>query len=480
MKKLLLLFSVFGILNLMAQQVSIQPANHSFQYDFPKNTIQNKAGNCSDTLLYVAAKSTSNPGILVNSATSAKTLAQYFYGNDKQDIEVTGFYFYAYADTTVPMEVYARIWAAKSDTTVVPGMLAQDTVTVQPYVGGPLNTYKVKVTFANPVVINNPNGFIVGVTNLSPKSIVMYCNNWSSNDGDFEWCSNIQIGNTWSRSYNVNVGGAPFNADALIEPFVSYTPKADFVMDTACIANGSTVRFTSDRSLIASRMYNYDAFYDIQKSKWDFGDGSPMLLGSDTTHTYAVANDYQVVLYDTLTGWYGASCEANDTDRVVTSAPVSGFTHTTNGDTAFFTNTSTNADTYLWDFGDGNTSTDVNPIHVYASTGNYIVTLVATNGCGGVINGNAVNISNVGVNNISVKNLYTIYPNPSTGNVLVKCFDVEINKIEVYNNIGQIIKHINVSNRPKTININNLNNGNYFIKVYSTKGVGVNKLQVIK
>src|SRR5690606_24650330 len=34
---------------------------------------------------------------------------------------------------------------------------------------------------------------------------------------------------------------------------------------------------------------------------------------------------------------------------------------------------------YLWDFGDGNTSTAVNPVHTYTTAGNRSVTLVVTN-----------------------------------------------------------------------------------------------------
>ncbi|MFK8009567.1 MAG: PKD domain-containing protein, partial [Saprospiraceae bacterium] len=43
-----------------------------------------------------------------------------------------------------------------------------------------------------------------------------------------------------------------------------------------------------------------------------------------------------------------------------------------------FTNTSTNAISYSWDFGDGNTSTDESPTHVYATADVYTVTLEVT------------------------------------------------------------------------------------------------------
>lgn len=59
--------------------------------------------------------------------------------------------------------------------------------------------------------------------------------------------------------------------------------------------------------------------------------------------------------------------------------PVASFTYVLDGLTVTFTNTSTNGDTYLWDFGDGNTSTEENPVHTYADNGLYTVTLTASN-----------------------------------------------------------------------------------------------------
>lgn len=47
-------------------------------------------------------------------------------------------------------------------------------------------------------------------------------------------------------------------------------------------------------------------------------------------------------------------------------------------ETIDFTNTSENASSYLWDFGDGNTSTEENPKHAYSSSGIFTVTLTVT------------------------------------------------------------------------------------------------------
>jgi len=66
--------------------------------------------------------------------------------------------------------------------------------------------------------------------------------------------------------------------------------------------------------------------------------------------------------------------------------PTAGFStsHTvaTIGETITFTNTSLNATTYLWDFGDGVTSTLTNPTHIYTTPMTATIKLKASNCCG--------------------------------------------------------------------------------------------------
>ena len=61
--------------------------------------------------------------------------------------------------------------------------------------------------------------------------------------------------------------------------------------------------------------------------------------------------------------------------NVVFSLELNGLTMTCN-------NTTEGADSYLWDFGDGQTSTEMSPVHTYAAEGIYNVSLVATNANG--------------------------------------------------------------------------------------------------
>jgi PKD repeat protein len=62
--------------------------------------------------------------------------------------------------------------------------------------------------------------------------------------------------------------------------------------------------------------------------------------------------------------------------------PIAAFTTTITGLTVVCANTSTEAQTYLWDFGDGTTSTELNPTHTYSGDGYYEMVLTATNANG--------------------------------------------------------------------------------------------------
>ncbi|MGZ5242791.1 MAG: PKD domain-containing protein [Bacteroidia bacterium] len=119
---------------------------------------------------------------------------------------------------------------------------------------------------------------------------------------------------------------------------------------------------------------------------WDFGDGSTS-TDKDPQHIYTVPGKYLVKLVATSSK---GDCEQEYSVKdavVVFEQPVAAFQTKNRGGCppykAAFQNTSTNGNTWLWNFGDGTTSTDENPEHIFATEGKFTVTLTAisSNGC---------------------------------------------------------------------------------------------------
>jgi len=86
-----------------------------------------------------------------------------------------------------------------------------------------------------------------------------------------------------------------------------------------------------------------------------------------------------------------------------------------NGLAVAFDNLSANADSYLWNFGDGQSSTEEFPTHVYAASGTYTVTLTGTNVCGSVTFSMVVTVISVGTNAPEWLTDFRLFPNPSKG-----------------------------------------------------------------
>ncbi len=75
-------------------------------------------------------------------------------------------------------------------------------------------------------------------------------------------------------------------------------------------------------------------------------------------------------------------CNKDDDDIPQVDTPIASFQFEVSQDNFLevaFTNFSQNASTYQWDFGDGNTSTEKDPTHVYDKAGTYTVVLTAFN-----------------------------------------------------------------------------------------------------
>ena len=93
--------------------------------------------------------------------------------------------------------------------------------------------------------------------------------------------------------------------------------------------------------------------------------------------------------------------------------PTAGFTYTQNGNTLSFTNTSSNALDYEWDFGDGNVSNETSPNHQFQSSGSYSISLNANNGCGADSHQATVTITVTVAENVEQLSRFKVFPNPA-------------------------------------------------------------------
>ncbi len=130
-----------------------------------------------------------------------------------------------------------------------------------------------------------------------------------------------------------------------------------------------------------------DGLNPIASWIWDFGDGTvETFTAPPFTHFYTTSGTYDVSLK--IIDAAGCIDSTLNTETIVISSPEAAFNTSINTACPFidinFNNTSTGPNlTYLWDFRDGSTTTDSDPVHNFANEGIYAVMLTITDqyGC---------------------------------------------------------------------------------------------------
>jgi PKD repeat protein len=117
--------------------------------------------------------------------------------------------------------------------------------------------------------------------------------------------------------------------------------------------------------------------------------------------------------------------------------PTASFTHSSDsyeeGDTINFTSTSSDADNFEWNFGDGSTSTVENPWHIFNSTGSFDIKLKVTNDDGSDETSSSVTIKDATILAFEVIKTGTEETVPACG-ILV--FDNETDFMNIENPIA--------------------------------------------
>lgn len=229
----------------------------------------------------------------------------------------------------------------------------------------------------------------------------------------------------------------------------------------------------------------------VADSLWFCTGGSVDLSSSMMADTYtwtggSTASTLNVTAGGTYTLDIADACGSGSESVVVEeySVPVAAFTSSTSFATAVFTNTSTGGGTttYDWDFGDSNTSADMDPIHAYNNTISYLVTLTVTNECGSDTFSDSVTLSTVGLDDLFLNGDVSVYPNPSKGEFTIDMTVLGSSDItiRVENMLGAIV-YENTSGtvqgtHSESISLGNAPAGMYFVRVLAGEQQLVKKI----
>jgi PKD repeat protein len=200
----------------------------------------------------------------------------------------------------------------------------------------------------------------------------------------------------------------------------------------------------------------------------------------DTTNTLSVTapGTYSI----TVSGLACGSGELQDDVVIGNASSIADYSSERFWKTVKFTNQSTNGVAYMWDFGDGQTSTEENPIHLYDQNGNYNVCLTTYGDCDTITTCDSIFAHNaLGVNGVSGDSEVSIYPNPAKDEISIEAKGIEGNmlSIEITNVTGQVVLSSQVTNfngSIKRFDVSDLNKGVYLIKVFTSTSSNIQRL----
>ncbi|MCF8257861.1 MAG: PKD domain-containing protein [Flavobacteriales bacterium] len=215
--------------------------------------------------------------------------------------------------------------------------------------------------------------FPVNFTNNSIGAGLSY--QWNFGDGGTSTLTSPSHTYTTYGSYTVSLTATnPQGCSTTQTSAINVTQTAaDFLPDVFGFCTPLEVNFT-DQSTSATAIVSYE---------WDFGDGGTSTL-ANPTYTYADTGRFTVSLI--ITNALGCTDTLVRPNYIFSYTPPNAdFDQTPQvicaGDFQF-TNFSTGATDWFWDFGDETTGVDEHPLHNYSDTGYFSITLIAlNNGC---------------------------------------------------------------------------------------------------
>lgn len=236
------------------------------------------------------------------------------------------------------------------------------------------------------------------IVKLAPTCATYAAFNYSANGATVSFDNNSEFGTAWywnfgdgNISYQKNpthTYGASGNYEVCL-----ITQATSCISDTFCTSvsvcaglAAASYTYSIDNATVHFTNTSTNATQYI----WSFGDGASS-TEANPSHTYTMNGKYQVCL-TALDLSCSQSTWCADSITVCVDAVVSQFSYMSDGATVNFTTTSNSPGSWHWTFGDGATSNEKDPQHVYTMNGTYEACLVITDVCGSDTSCETINI----------------------------------------------------------------------------------------
>ncbi|MBK9420561.1 MAG: PKD domain-containing protein [Flavobacteriales bacterium] len=303
----------------------------------------------------------------------------------------------------------------------------------------------------NATCANTPNGTATVVVANGPVDI-----NWTDAFGNILLTQNgIENGvaiNDVLGAGNYSVHVSPMGACGTVA--ADFSIEAPAAISTLATSTATTCPTSADGSVnVAATGGTGDLAY-----LWNNGTTGPEFIGTAGEHQVIVTDENGCSTTESFTIAAGEGAIAGFTiGTAVENTPVA------------FTNTSTSSNAWAWDFGDGNTSTEMNPEHIYTEPGTYTVTLTSTDGTCSDISTQEIMVDiTTAVTPVSNGNTFNVYATQQQL-VIDHAFGNAPVDVAVYDATGRLVMSRNSVVKPNTITLSDreLSTGVWFVRVTS-------------
>lgn len=240
-----------------------------------------------------------------------------------------------------------------------------------------------------------------------------------------------------------------------IQLIVSNTTGADTTTRMVNIKQGvldAPIDFVTEDTACRSRVkYTIDAIPGASNYEWDVKSGGSIVANAITNITI----NWQDTGVHVVTVKALGECEdspVKEGEVFVMGDPIANYIFGGESITVDFESIVKYTESVSWDFGDGGSSTELNPSHRFADKGDYTVKMTATNRCGEtVVEKDVAAAYGVGVSELYMAT--SIYPNPIRMGTKLKVEGAQYESYEIYNPTGALVQQGDVSSGEIPLNV---------------------------